>query len=80
MVNELPFARPNSTQLKERHEILKQLLTALNKNPVIIIHHLYESSTIYSNIWNHFPKEFIDSVMVTRIDINPMTKVYILVN
>jgi DNA polymerase III delta prime subunit len=77
VINELPFVRPNSAQHKERHEILKNfLITNSNhaRNPTIIIHHIYESSTTYANIWQNFPKEFIDSPRVTRIDINPMTE------
>ncbi|KAL0477510.1 cell cycle checkpoint protein RAD17 [Acrasis kona] len=75
VIDELPFAKPKSAQHNERHDILTHFLTRHNaaRSPLIIIHHTFKSSTVHADIWANYPKGFVNSHQVTKIDINPMT-------
>lgn len=75
LVSELPMTH-NNHQMKEKlFEILRRncLSSSPKRNPVVIIHNVYDSASLRGNLRKCFPKEFFNAPNVHIVEVKGFT-------
>jgi hypothetical protein len=61
-------------EMKSRRDQILKSLESVKTVPIIIIHTLYDAPTINSSLYREFPKDFLNSTNLSRIDLKGFTE------
>jgi DNA polymerase III delta prime subunit len=77
-VSELPLTHESKRQKSELFEILRNNIIRSDsnrrRNPIVIIHHIFDSPTVASNLNRSFPKEILQAPNVVVVQMKPFGK------